>query len=304
MVHAGDQRANIGYSNTSSSTTTPIAWWKPRTPSAMSHRDKRASENGSGATPSSDDDQDRSGRLLPLGKRAVLAHWFDRPLAAGMDDEEQPARHESAVPARHRRAWKPAVPARRAALLLVGGVSPTRRGRARSARRSRASRTSWSSISSSGTCSVTGGRNGVPPPTTTGSGNMRSSSTRPSSIAAAVKAGAADRDVLVGRVERRGDLLGHRRRGEPGVALNAVERAAEDDLRDRAPGCPRTRPGARCRASTDPSPTPASQHRLVEPAPAQIAGEVAHLRGVETKQLLAGGRPPERAVAVGDKAVD
>jgi hypothetical protein len=56
-----------------------------------------------------------------------------------------------------------------------GGVSPTHRGRARSARRSRASRTS----------SVTGGRKGVPPPTTTGLRNMRSSSTRPSSIAAA-----------------------------------------------------------------------------------------------------------------------
>src|SRR5204863_5862565 len=43
---------------------------------------------------------------------------------------------------------------------------------------------------------------------------------------------AADRDVLVGRVERRSGLLGHRRLGEPGVALNAVERAAEDDLRE------------------------------------------------------------------------
>ncbi len=32
----------------------------------------------------------------------------------------------------------------------------------------------------------------------------------------------ADRDVLVGRVERRSGLLGHRRLGEPGVALNAA----------------------------------------------------------------------------------
>ena len=40
---------------------------------------------------------------------------------------------------------------------------------------------------------------------------------------------------LVGRVERRSGLLGHRRLGEPGVALDAVERVAEDDLRDRAP---------------------------------------------------------------------
>src|SRR5213595_927975 len=46
------------------------------------------------------------------------------------------------------------------------------------------------------------------------------------------QAGAADRDVLVGRVERRSGLLGHRRLSEPGVALNAVERAAEYHLRD------------------------------------------------------------------------
>src|SRR4029453_16943021 len=42
---------------------------------------------------------------------------------------------------------------------------------------------------------------------------------------------------------------------------------------------------------------------LVEPAAAQIAAELAYQRGVETKQLLAGGRPPKRALAVGDKAV-
>src|SRR5918996_5264330 len=41
------------------------------------------------------------------------------------------------------------------------------------------------------------------------------------------QAGAADRDVLVSRVQGRSDLLGHRRLGEPGVALDAVERAAE-----------------------------------------------------------------------------
>lgn len=33
----------------------------------------------------------------------------------------------------------------------------------------------------------------------------------------------------------RGGLLSQRCRGEPSVALNAVERAAEDDLRDGAP---------------------------------------------------------------------
>src|SRR3712207_42718 len=45
------------------------------------------------------------------------------------------------------------------------------------------------------------------------------------------QAGAADADVLLSRLERGSGLLGHRRLGEPGVALDAVERAAEDDLR-------------------------------------------------------------------------
>jgi hypothetical protein len=45
---------------------------------------------------------------------------------------------------RSRARAPPSPPARRAALLPAGGVSPTHRGRARSARRSHASRTSWS----------------------------------------------------------------------------------------------------------------------------------------------------------------
>src|SRR5438477_12135628 len=49
------------------------------------------------------------------------------------------------------------------------------------------------------------------------------------------EARAADLDALVSRGERGGDLLGHRSLGEPSVALDAVERAAEDDLRKRAP---------------------------------------------------------------------
>jgi hypothetical protein len=40
-----------------------------------------------------DDDQERSGRLLLLGKGAVLADRLARPLAAESDDEEEPARH-------------------------------------------------------------------------------------------------------------------------------------------------------------------------------------------------------------------
>ena len=35
------------------------------------------------------DEEERSVRLLLLGKAAVLAHRFERPLAAEMDDEEQ-----------------------------------------------------------------------------------------------------------------------------------------------------------------------------------------------------------------------
>jgi hypothetical protein len=43
------------------------------------------------------------------------------------------------------------------------------------------------------------------------------------------------------------------------------------------------------------------QHRLVKPAAAQIAAELAHLREVETKLLLTRDRPPERALPIGDK---
>jgi hypothetical protein len=46
-----------------------------------------------------DDDQERTGRLLLLREGAVLAHRLERPLAAGLDDEEQAARHGSALAA-------------------------------------------------------------------------------------------------------------------------------------------------------------------------------------------------------------
>jgi hypothetical protein len=36
-----------------------------------------------------DDEQARRVRRLLLGKGAVLAHRFDQPLAAGMDEDEQ-----------------------------------------------------------------------------------------------------------------------------------------------------------------------------------------------------------------------
>ena len=129
---------------------------------------------------------------------------------------------------------------------------------------------------------------------------MRSSSTRAQLERDGGQAGAADRDVLVGRAERRGDLLGHRGRGEPGVALDAVERAAEDDLRDRAPDIGER--GPRLTVAQQQIRLP-HQHRLVKPAAAEIAAELAYLRDVETKLLLARDRPRERALTVGDEAV-
>src|SRR5215204_6221700 len=91
------------------------------------------------------------------------------------------------------------------------------------------------------------------------------------------QAGAADLEVLVSPVERRGDLLGQWRLGEPGGALHAVERATEDDFRDRAPdvgerGPELVLPQRRVRLP--------HQHRLVEPAAEQTTAELAYQRGV------------------------
>src|SRR5215204_6292899 len=112
--------------------------------------------------------------------------------------------------------------------------------------------------------------------------------------------GAADRDVLVRRGERSSDLLGHRRVGEPGVALDAVERAAEDDLRERAPDVGERGPVLAVAQRRFRLP---HQHRLVEPAAEEIPAELADLREMETEQLLARGSPRERSLAVGDEAV-
>src|ERR1700748_1077489 len=113
------------------------------------------------------------------------------------------------------------------------------------------------------------------------------------------QASAADRDVLVGRVERRSGLLGHRRFGEPGVALDAVERSAEDHLRHSAPDVSELGPELVVAHGRIGLP---HQHGLVKPASAQIAAKLTYLRDVEAKLLLAGDRPPERALTVGDKA--
>src|SRR5437764_4663362 len=114
------------------------------------------------------------------------------------------------------------------------------------------------------------------------------------------EAGAADLDVLVSRGERGGDLLGHRSLGEPSVALDAVERAAEDDLRKRAPdvGERGVKLGVAQRRIRLPH-----QHRLVELAAAQMAAQLAHPREMKAKQLLIRDSPPEPALAVGDEAV-
>src|SRR5215203_5918527 len=82
--------------------------------------------------------------------------------------------------------------------------------------------------------------------------------------------------------------------------MDTVGCMAEDDLRDRAPDVGERGPELVVAHRRVRLP---HQHRLVEPAAAQIAAELAYQRGVETKQLLARGRPSERALAVGDEAV-
>jgi hypothetical protein len=91
-----------------------------------------------------------------------------------------------------------------------------RQVRHRPARRLRASGTSWSRSDPAGRLRVTGGKSGVPPPTTTGLRNMRSSSTRRSSIAAAARpAPPIETSLSVGA--SRSGLLCHRRLGERGL---------------------------------------------------------------------------------------
>src|SRR5215208_6697578 len=75
---------------------------------------------------------------------------------------------------------------------------------------------------------------------------------------------------------------------------------AEDDLRDRAPDVGERGPELVVAHRRVRLP---HQHRLVEPAAEQITAELAYQCGVEAKQLLARGRPLERALAVGDEAV-
>src|SRR5918992_1489036 len=87
---------------------------------------------------------------------------------------------------------------------------------------------------------------------------------------------------------------GDRALGEPGAPLNAVERAAEDDLRDCAPDVGERRPSFVVAQRRIRLP---HKHRLVEPAAEQIPAELAYLREVKAKQLVARDRPVERAFA-------
>src|SRR4051812_2008129 len=128
---------------------------------------------------------------------------------------------------------------------------------------------------------------------------MRSSSTRPSSIAAAARPAPPIETCLsvassAAAASSATDASASRALPSTlsSVRLKTTFGIADQTSAKAAP--------ARCRATTDPSPTAASSRK---PAAAQIAAELAYLREVETKQLLAGGCPPERALAVGDEAV-
>jgi hypothetical protein len=128
---------------------------------------------------------------------------------------------------------------------------------------------------------------------------MRSSSTRPSSIAAAASpAPPIETSLFVtssaAAASAATDASASR------VALNAAERTAKHHLRDRAPHVGERRPKLVAAQRRIHLP---HQHRLVKPAAQQIAAEPAYLRNVETKPLLTRHRPPKRALPAGDKAV-
>src|SRR5829696_114931 len=128
---------------------------------------------------------------------------------------------------------------------------------------------------------------------------MRNSSTRPSWIAEAARPAPPIETSLsvafsAAAASSATDV------SAPGISLNAVECAAEDDLRDRAPDVGKRGPGLVVAQRRIRLP---HQHRLVEPAAEEIPAKLAYLREVKAEQLVARRRPPERAVAVGDKAV-
>src|SRR4029453_18697883 len=72
---------------------------------ALAFGQMRAPESRSAARLVRTTTRSARGRRLFLAKGALLAHRLARPLVAGLDDEEQPARHGSALAADRRRAW-------------------------------------------------------------------------------------------------------------------------------------------------------------------------------------------------------
>jgi hypothetical protein len=52
-------------------------------------RGKAKASQPASITPAADDEEERRAGLLLLGKGAVSAHRFDRPRAAGLDDDQQ-----------------------------------------------------------------------------------------------------------------------------------------------------------------------------------------------------------------------
>ena len=81
-----------GSPNASVQISTPFAWiirsaTPPPTPPPYPKRTRVCASPRAALV--EDDDQERRVRLLLLGKGAVLAHQFERPLAAGMDEYEQ-----------------------------------------------------------------------------------------------------------------------------------------------------------------------------------------------------------------------
>jgi len=86
--------------------------------------------------------------------------------------------------------------------------------------------------------------------------------------------------------------------GGAGLAAAAIELGLVDELRwGSRTTVPRTRPGARRRAATDPSPTSEELFRFHVAQVRELDGYLCGRRLYETM----GGGPPERALAVGMK---
>ena len=134
----------------------------------------------------------------------------------------------------------------------------------------------------------------------TGLRKMRSSSTRPRSIAAEARPAPPISTSLSVLASAAATSSTSGACGEAGVALHAIERAAEDDLRERVPD---VREGVRVLVVAQRRIRLPHEHRLVEPAAQQAAAEPADLLEMEAKLLVARDAPSERTVTVGDETV-